>query len=379
VLWVYLAGATLETSLAIAVALVVAAAAAERIVVQLGPRSWYTASTPVIVLAALIGGPLVGVAAGMSTQIIRPDSVWRRQFAEGGIAALQGLGAGMVGLSLLPGTSEDTIRAAAAAMAVAILVNGLGRFLIMLERNPALLLDLWPLGLRVDLLEGVIVVPLVSVLLMAEPASPFLVVLTVFSLLTALFIAQRSRASTAAALVAEQANARRDQLTGAANRRAFEEAMTAEHSRVVRGAVPAGLFIVDLDRFKSVNDRFGHAVGDEVLIEVVRRLSEGLRPSDVVARWGGEEIAVLAPGVKGRRQLEQFAERIRVLIRELPFATSTTVLPVTVSVGGTLLDGSIPPAAAFARADGALYDAKRTRDATAIILPPKLALRLETA
>ena len=73
----------------------------ERVVVQLGPRSWYTASTPVIVLAALIGGPLVGVAAGASTQIIRPESVWRRQAAEGGVAALQGLAAGIVGLALL--------------------------------------------------------------------------------------------------------------------------------------------------------------------------------------------------------------------------------------------------------------------------------------
>ena len=118
--------------------------------------------------------------------------------------------------------------------------------------------------------------------------------------------------------------------------------MTSEHARVVRGAVPAGLFVVDLDRFKSINDRFGHGIGDEVLIEVVRRLSEGLRPSDIVARWGGEEITVLAPGVRGRRQLEQFGERIRTLVRELPIVTSTTALPVTVSVGGTLLDGSGP-------------------------------------
>ncbi len=120
-----------------AIALVVAAAAADRVVVQLGPRSWYTASTPVIVLAALIGGPLVGVAAGISTQIIQPESVWRRQAAEGGVASLQGLVAGIVGLALLPGDSTDMIRAAAAGMAVAILVNGAGRFLIMLERQPS--------------------------------------------------------------------------------------------------------------------------------------------------------------------------------------------------------------------------------------------------
>ena len=213
----------------------------------------------------------------------------------------------------------------------------------------------------------------------ADTKSTPLVTTTMASLLAVLLLAQRSRKTTAATLALEQANARRDQLTGAPNGRAFEEAMAAEHARVVRGAVPAGLFVVDLDRFKSVNDRFGHGVGDEVLIEVVRRLTDGLRPHDVVARWGGEEITVLAPGIRGRRQLEQVGERIRTLVAELPIATATTALPVTVSVGGTLLDGSVPPTAAFHRADGALYEAKRTRDTTAIVLPPRLALHLETA
>lgn len=376
-LWTAGSGPSVDTSLPIAVALLVVAAAAEHIIVQLGPRSWYTASTPVIVLAALLGGPLLGVAAGVSTQLIRPEAVWRRRSAEGGVAALQGLAAGIAGTALLAGGNRAV--AAAAAILAAVGVNSAGRLLIMLERRTRPLLTLWRRGLLVDLLETVLVIPLLSAMLIANDESPPLVVSAVASLLAVLMIAQRSRATTEAALATEQENARRDQLTGAPNRRAFEEVMAAEHARVVRGGIPAGLFVIDLDCFKSVNDRFGHSVGDEALIEVVRRLTEGLRPSDVVARWGGEEFTVLAPGVRGRRQLEQVGERIRTLVCELPIATSKIALPLTLSVGGTLLDGSVPPATAFDRADGALLEAKRTRDASEIVLPPSLTLRLESA
>jgi diguanylate cyclase (GGDEF)-like protein len=371
-----------ESTPAVSLVLVALAAAASQAVVQLGPRSWYTAATPVVVLAGLLGGPLLGIAAGVATQLVRRGAVWRRVGAEGGTAALQGLAAGLVGLTLVGGegfTGERAAATAAAAMLAAAAVNTVCRFLIIIERHPGRIVELWARGIRVDLLEAVLVVPLLAVLLLTSVVNEALVLAATASLLASLLIAQRSRESTALALAAEQLNARRDQLTGAPNRRAFEEAMVAEHSRVVRGGLPAGLFLIDLDRFKSVNDRFGHRVGDEVLIEVVRRLTDGLRPTDIVARWGGEEITVLAPGVRGRRQLEEFAERVRTLVRELPIATSTTALPVTVSVGGTLLDGSVAPSVALHRADGALYDAKRTRDAISISLPPRLTLQLESA
>jgi diguanylate cyclase (GGDEF)-like protein len=376
--WVARDGWGAATTVPVTAALLVVAAAAERIVVQLGPRSWYTASTPTIVLAALLGGPLVGFAAGVATQVARTEAVWRRRFAEGGLAAIQGLAAGIIGLA---GSADASAASgiALAAMAAAVGVNSAGRLLVMLERRARPLRRLWIRGVVVDCLETLLVVPLLAVLLLAAETSSALVVTTMATLLAALAIAKRSRESTEAALAAEQQNARRDQLTAAPNRRAFEEALASEHSRVVRGGMPAGLLLVDIDRFKSVNDAHGHRVGDDVLVEVVRRLTDGLRPHDVVARWGGEELTVLAPGVRGRRQLEQLGERVRALVGSRPVVTSAGEAPITVSVGGTLLDGSVPPVFALQLADQALYEAKRTRNATAVSLPERQGLRLEAS
>jgi diguanylate cyclase (GGDEF)-like protein len=124
--------------------------------------------------------------------------------------------------------------------------------------------------------------------------------------------------------------------------------------------------VIDVDHFKSVNDRFGHAVGDEVLVAVLRRLGDGLRANDVVARWGGEEITVLAPGLDRAVDVEGFADRLRSLVADGALTLSCGPLPITVSVGATILDGASGPDRALRRADAALYDAKRARN-TAVL------------
>jgi diguanylate cyclase (GGDEF)-like protein len=357
-------------------ALLAVAGAAERIAVQLGPRSWYTASAPAIVLAGLLAGPTAGAAAAVATQIVRPEAVWRRRFAEGGLGAVQGALAGMVGTVSWAG--GGVAAEVALALGAAIVVNTLGRLLILLERRRTPLVQIWLRGIVVDGLESAVVLPLLAVIVVAYAVAPVLALGSAASLLAALLLAQRLRELHLAELAAEQANARRDQLTGAPNRRAFAEALAREHERIVRGSHPAGLFVVDLDHFKSINDGHGHGVGDEVLVSVVRRLGAGLRGTDLVARWGGEELTILAPGLGSRRALEDYAERIRRLVGDAPVRTRTGVLAVTVSVGGTRLDGSLSPEAALRQADMALYDAKRLRDASVVALP-QLDLRLVTA
>jgi len=156
-----------------------------------------------------------------------------------------------------------------------------------------------------------------------------------------------------------------DRLTGAWNRRRFEEAAAAEMALVRRRKGPVSLMMLDLDFFKHVNDTHGHMVGDAVLVEVVRLAREQLRASDSVVRWGGEEFIVLSPATRLEGAMN-LAEKIRDAIATKRFPEAGQV---TVSIGvaeyalGEELDTWIR------RADEALYQAKSGGRNTVVAAP----------
>lgn len=126
----------------------------------------------------------------------------------------------------------------------------------------------------------------------------------------------------------------KDPLTGLANRRHFQAVLEREIDRVTRSGEAALLLMLDIDRFKQVNDTYGHLAGDRVLQAVARTLNSCVRPMDTLARYGGEEFAVVLPACQaafGRA----VAERIRRTIAATPVRIdSSTELDVTISIGG---------------------------------------------
>ena len=154
--------------------------------------------------------------------------------------------------------------------------------------------------------------------------------------------------------------ATRDRLTGAFNRRYFEERLAVEMARARRSQLPLALLLLDVDGLKSVNDEHGHLAGDLVLRTVGEQLASLVRFEDVLARWGGDEFALLAPAAD-RAQAEALGDRLRTAVAKLAIACTDTELRVTLSVGLVTLDevGEGEGAAIVARADARLYGAKR--------------------
>jgi diguanylate cyclase (GGDEF)-like protein len=172
-----------------------------------------------------------------------------------------------------------------------------------------------------------------------------------------------------------QREASTDALTGLHNRREFEGGMVREMERARRLRVPLSLALIDIDFFKRINDRHGHDVGDGVLREVAATLRAGIRRSDLVARIGGEEFALVLLGTEppGARVL---LERLRRAVAALRVPAGADTVGCTISVGITdRVDDDADWAALYKRADQALYAAKQGgRDRVVEAMPPEPAL-----
>lgn len=148
-----------------------------------------------------------------------------------------------------------------------------------------------------------------------------------------------------------------DPLSGLFNRRAFFDTLQRESNRAARHDAPLALIMADLDHFKSINDRYGHVTGDEVIREVSRRLQAAVRASDVVARYGGEEFVVLAPDCHIDAAFE-VAQRVRTSVCRAPISIAGGAIAVTISVGVAAARDVKDGAALVQAADEALYRAK---------------------
>lgn len=145
-----------------------------------------------------------------------------------------------------------------------------------------------------------------------------------------------------------------DSLTSAWNRRQGEALFSADLSESRRYGPSLSMLVLDIDHFKEINDRYGHQAGDRVLIELTHRLRTHLRASDVLARWGGEEFAVLMRHCSLAEVLP-LAEKLRALVADAPFPE---VGSVTISIGVAELTPEDDLASWLDRADKAMYDAK---------------------
>ena len=168
----------------------------------------------------------------------------------------------------------------------------------------------------------------------------------------------------------------RDPLTGLSNRREFELALAAEIDRVARAGEPALVLMIDIDHFKKVNDTHGHPAGDTVIKAVAQALQECIRPMDTLARFGGEEFAMILPNCPPSFGLA-VAERVRTKVqgRFVAIAPGQEV-QVTVSIGGAFAPQWVRSSAPLwvERADQQLYRAKTEGRNRACLEQPTVSL-----
>jgi diguanylate cyclase (GGDEF)-like protein len=148
-----------------------------------------------------------------------------------------------------------------------------------------------------------------------------------------------------------------DVLIDLPNRRGFMRQLEAAIDRVSRYDDSAAMLFVDIDGLKMINDTFGHQAGDEALIVVAQKLSEGVRKSDCVARLGGDEFGILLERAD-ERSASETANRLVSIIAGCEFCYQGTCLPLSVAIGISVIEPHDLPDAVMARADMAMYRQK---------------------
>jgi diguanylate cyclase len=174
---------------------------------------------------------------------------------------------------------------------------------------------------------------------------------------TRIAVLERESRSLHESLREEQRLAMIDALTGIPNRAAYDDRIEQEHKRWKRFARPVSILAWDIDRFKTINDAYGHKAGDKVLRVIGQHLARHVRDTDFVARYGGEEFVMLLVGTD-TAEARSVAEKIRQEISQLGFHFHDQPVSITASCGITAFAGDDTPDAAFDRADKALYRAK---------------------
>ncbi len=178
------------------------------------------------------------------------------------------------------------------------------------------------------------------------------------SILLSIALAEQIRRAQSETLQAQQL-ARTDILTRLGNRLAFDEISEQVWDNATRNKQPLCFIMLDIDKFKNINDRHGHAAGDTVLKTISATLQKMVREGDVLVRWGGEEFAIMLPQTS-LTQAEKLAQRIRRAIEALNVSTDTASIKVTVSLGVAEKDEEMNSVSdLFSLADHCLYQAKQ--------------------
>ncbi|QYJ86677.1 GGDEF domain-containing protein [Shewanella mesophila] len=151
----------------------------------------------------------------------------------------------------------------------------------------------------------------------------------------------------------------RDYLTGLWNRRSMHQRLALLHQCWLRDGNAYSLILFDLDYFKEINDNYGHAAGDHVLIQTATALGKVIRAIDTFSRYGGEEFLIILPATDAK-QVALIAEKLRSTLNSLPLTWQDASIPITASFGTITVSQLDTPETMLAKADQAMYHAKRT-------------------